>query len=365
MAKIKQFKIFKLSMPLSHAFITNKRKSTDMNSLIFKVILSDGTIGWGEAAENINLTGITIQDMFNFSCSLIEQVLNKEADLALELVSKAEYNPAKYGIETAILDAVSQSKKKSISDLLRISKPTDKIANDTTISIMSPEKTIKCTKKLVKQGYRHLKYKLGPGENEIDRILNLSVYIPKDVSIRIDPNQAWNRVSALKYIDLLEKSSLKIDFIEQPIEAQDLDTLKELSQFSHIPIVADESVFGLEDAKKIINDKYADMLNIKLIKCGGPIEAVKIAKYAQGHNVKCMSGCTSEANIAISMATILAASLPNVVYYDLDGLDFIDNSPFNGGVVKEADKLIISNNFGLGIKVDENSNALRLMKVLG
>lgn len=214
MARIKQFKIFKLSMPLSHAFITNKRKSTDMNSLIFKVILSDGTIGWGEAAENINLTGITIQDMFNFSCNLIEQIINKEADFALELVSRAEYNPAKYGIETAILDAVSQSKKKSISDLLGISNPTDKITNDTTISIMNSEETVKWTKKLVKQGYQHLKYKLGPGENEIERILNLSKYLPKNVSIRIDPNQAWNRVSALKYINLLEKILLKIDFIE-------------------------------------------------------------------------------------------------------------------------------------------------------
>lgn len=143
-----------------------------------------------------------------------------------------------------------------------------------------------------------------------------------------------------------------------------MDTLKELSEFSHIPIVTDESVFGLEDAKKIINGEYADMLNIKLIKCGGPIEAVKIAKYAQDHNVNCMFGCTSEANIAISMAATLVASLPNVVYYDLDGLDFIDKSPFTGGVVKEADKLIIPNNFGLGIKADEDSDSLKLMKVL-
>ena len=70
--------------------------------------------------------------------------------------------------------------------------------------------------------------------------------------------------------------------------------------------MADESVFGIQDAKKIINGKFADMLNIKLIKCGCPIEAFRIAKLAQKNNIKCMFGCTSEANIAITMAAYLA-----------------------------------------------------------
>jgi L-alanine-DL-glutamate epimerase-like enolase superfamily enzyme len=364
MVIIKQFEIFKLSIPLSHAFVTNKRKSTDMNSLIFKVALSDGTIGWGEAAENISLTGITIEGMLKYSNTLIRHILDEEINAALQLVSESEYNSAKYGIETALLDAASQSQKIPISELLGISKPKSKIINDTTISIMNSEETIRYTTNLIEQGYRHIKYKLGPSQDEIKRILQLSQYLSQNISIRIDPNQAWNKESALKYISLLQKSSLNIDLIEQPVEQHNLTTLKELAQFSTIPIVADESVFGIQDAKKIINGKFADMLNIKLIKCGGPIEAVRIAKFAQKNNIKCMFGCTSEANIAITMAAYLASCLPNVVYYDLDGLDFISESPFCGGVVRDKDKLIIPDGIGLEIQSNKNIKFLKLVKVL-
>lgn len=362
MTEVNKIQIFKLSLPLNQPFITNKRTSHDMSSLIFKVILSDGNIGWGESAENINLTSVNLQGMFDFSSNIIEKITNKEIYSALNQVIKAKYNPAKYGLETALLDAFSQSTGKTISDLLDIAKPTNKLLNDTTVSIMNYEKPISYTNELIKKGYHCIKYKIGPGKDEVKRILALSNYLPKTVSIRIDPNQAWNKEEAFKFISILQKSTLCIDFIEQPTEEKDLNTLRELAKFSEIPIVADESIFSFQDAKTIVENQYANMLNIKLIKCGGPIEAVKIAKFADEHNVKCMFGCTSEANIAISMAAFLAASLPNVIFFDLDGLDFINKTPFSGGVVKKEDKLEIPGYLGLGIRVNEKSEYLNLIR---
>ena len=166
-------------------------------------------------------------------------------------------------------------------------------------------------------GMKILKVKLG---SDISHAIEVSKEIAKrlpDAKLIIDANQAWSLEDSLKYIDALK--DIKIELIEQPVAAEDIASLKVITQKSHIPILADEAVFTLEDAKKVIESNAADMINIKLMKCGGLTKAVEILEYAKSENIKCMLGSMLEGPYSINAALHLAMAYPQTIkYIDLD-----------------------------------------------
>ena len=130
---------------------------------------------------------------------------------------------------------------------------------------------------------------------------------------------------SLKYIDAIDEN--QIELIEQPVRAKDLDGLKTITQKSDIPILADESVFTLEDAKKIIESNSADMINIKLMKCGGVTKAIEILEYARENEIECMLGSMLEGPYSINVALHLAMAYEDIIkYVDLDSPLLYKNS---------------------------------------
>jgi L-alanine-DL-glutamate epimerase-like enolase superfamily enzyme len=111
----------------------------------------------------------------------------------------------------------------------------------------------------------------------------------------------------------------KLELIEQPVKADELHELRCITNYSHVPILADESVFTLEDAKAIVEYACADMINIKLMKCGGVTKAIEILEFARKNSVKCMLGSMLEGPISINAALDLAMEYSDVIaYIDLD-----------------------------------------------
>ncbi|MQS75957.1 hypothetical protein FHL06_06105 [Lactobacillus halodurans] len=229
------------------------------------------------------------------------------------------------------------------------------LENDTIVSVLSFEKTVSETKRILKKGYHHIKYKVVNNPDEIDRIIQLADIIPDDVSIRIDPNQSLNYFQTMEMINALDESTLNVEFIEQPVKSINYEDMKRISRQTKIPIIADESVFNLEDAKRIIENHYGSAINIKLIKSGGPLEVIELATFAKRHDVDCLFGCTIEANISMTMSAYLSAGLSNVKYIDLDGLDYIADSPFIGGIKDDHGQIMIpKQDNGLGISLLPN-----------
>jgi L-alanine-DL-glutamate epimerase and related enzymes of enolase superfamily len=356
MAKIVGYGIYKLDIPLKRPFITSIRSSKNLKGILCKVVFEEGQVGWGEAAENIKLTGESREEMYRFAKDFFDEHLNEEAeDVLLSLQRFTNHVAPRYGMETAILDAAAKFNQTEINAELGIDVNTRRLNNDTTISILNTQQTIVETKQALSAGYKFLKYKVDANDVEMERILQLEQLIPSDVHIRIDPNQSWTYEKTLRAIQKLAGSSLQVDFIEQPVQTIMYDEMHQLSLKSVIPIVADESVFSLEDAKRVIDNGYGTAINIKLIKCGGPLEAVEIAKFAQRHGVDCLFGCTTESNIALTMAAYLSAGLPSVKAIDLDGLDYIVDSPFVGGINDDNGQIEIpEQNLGLGIDLQES-----------
>ncbi|MEA3372409.1 MAG: enolase C-terminal domain-like protein, partial [Campylobacterota bacterium] len=133
----------------------------------------------------------------------------------------------------------------------------------------------------------------------------------------IDANQAWSEAETLEIIEAI--SDLNITLIEQPVSAEELESMQHITAESTIPILADESVFTLEDAKKVIETKAADMINIKLMKCGGIYKAVEIIRLCEANGIRCMMGSMLEGPTSIAAAAHLSMVYPETIsYLDLD-----------------------------------------------
>jgi len=134
-----------------------------------------------------------------------------------------------------------------------------------------------------------------------------------------------------------------IEFIEQPMPSDMIEETRWLRDRIDIPIVADEAVKTAADIPKLA-EAY-DGINLKLMKAGGPQEALRMIYLAKAMNMKIMLGCMIESGIAISAAAHLS---PLVDWADLDGNLLLREDPYNGVGVEDG-KLILNDQPGLGV----------------
>src|SRR6266496_729811 len=210
-----------------------------------------------------------------------------------------------------------------------------------TLGIDSPTNMAK--KALLARDYPILKVKVGT-KNDIamlDAIREVS-----SAAIRVDANAGWTPKEAIKTINALVPYN--IEFVEQPVIANDLAGLKLIRDNVPVPIIADESSVTYEDIPRIAG--CVDGINIKLMKCGGIRHALKMIHVARAHNLRIMLGCMIESSLAITAAAHLT---PLVDYADLDGNLLIDNDPYEGVKVANG-TLLLPDRPGLGEQKDKS-----------
>jgi L-Ala-D/L-Glu epimerase len=258
-------------------------------------------------------------------------------DIMRHLNKIMRLNPsAKAAVDMALYDIVGKILGVPLYKLLGLN-PARTPHTSFTIGIDTPAQM--ATKALLAQDYPILKIKVGTKHDlEIIRAI-------RDVTnavIRVDANAAWTPKEAIRNIQAL--LPYNIEFVEQPIPAHDLAGLKLIRENVPIPIMADESSVTVEDIPRIA--ECVDGINIKLMKCGGLSNALKMIHVARAHNLRVMLGCMIESSLAITAAAHLT---PLVDYADLDGHLLISNDPFTGVTVDHG-KLILPDASGLGVK---------------
>ena len=148
----------------------------------------------------------------------------------------------------------------------------------------------------------------------------------------------------------MQERGLDIEFVEQQVKAHDFEGMKYVTERSYVPVLADESVFSPEDAVKIMEMRAADLVNIKLMKCGGLYNALKIVSVAEIYGVECMIGCMLEAKISVNAAVHLACAKKIITKIDLDGPVLCKEDPILGGAVFDEKIITVSDEPGLGIR---------------
>ncbi len=127
---------------------------------------------------------------------------------------------------------------------------------------------------------------------------------------------------------------LDIEFVEQPVKARDFAGMKRVHDNVHTKIMADESMFSPKDAIELLHMEAVDLVNIKLMKCGGIHNALKIAGIAETYGVECMLGCMIESKVSLTAAAHLAAAKRNITRVDLDAAILLAEDPVQGGFEK-------------------------------
>jgi len=260
----------------------------------------------------------------------IENILDK-----LDQIQNLNYS-AKAAIDTALYDLVGKKKNLPVYDYLGLSGEI-KAPISYTIGIDSLDKMQEKTR--YTKGFEVCKVKVGfSGDIEIIK----GIREVTDKKIRVDANGGWSAEEAIKKINQLEE--LGVELVEQPLKADDIDGLKLVRQNTLLPIILDEPICTSQDVARFVG--LCDGINIKLMKCGGLTEALKMISLAKSLKLKIMLGCMIESSLGITAMAHLA-SLAD--YLDLDGNLLISNDPFEGVKLVNG-KLALPKGAGLGVR---------------
>jgi L-alanine-DL-glutamate epimerase-like enolase superfamily enzyme len=206
-----------------------------------------------------------------------------------------------------------------------------------TIGLDTPER-IRAKVREAEQ-YPILKVKLGTDRDiEILRAIRDAT----DKEIRVDANCGWTVKSAIRMLSVLDEFGVTV--LEQPLPPQDLDGLAAVTAQADIPVIADESCLTAIDIPPLVGK--VDGINIKLAKCGGLREALRMIAVARAHGLMVMVGCMIESSLGITAA---AHFTPLVDIVDLDGAALLADDPFVGAGI-EGGQVTLPSGPGLGVR---------------
>ena len=296
-----------LVRPVRHA--SHSRTSTD--NVIVRCVLDDHTEGFGEGVPREYVTGETIDSALD---------LLRQSDLAAQLepcpdfpaaVGLAERlrlapipgddrecrgNAARCAVELALLDAFGRRFGEPLSRVTRLLAPDVYEPKDAVYysgAILSAHAGFKLLLACLRVGvyrFRQVKVKVGiAGHNDVYRLRAIRRRLPRGVDLRVDANEAWAPSEAVARIRELEPFG--ITSVEQPVAHADVAALADVRAQVRTPIMLDESLCSLVDARRAREDETCDLFNLRLSKCGGFIPSLRLAQLARRHGLGYQLGC--------------------------------------------------------------------------
>lgn len=353
--KITEIRLGTISVPLRLPFKTALRTVKSVEDIIVEIHTDTGALGYGEAPPTGAVTGHTTGAIIGaLKEHIIPSLLGRDIDAFEDLMQLVQTcvvgnSSAKAAADMALWDLYAQRYRLPVYKLLGGARK--EIVTDITISVNEPEEMARDAANAVERGYDCLKVKVGANpELDVERLRAVRRAAGDDICLRIDANQAWQPRQAVRILNEMQEQGLRLELVEQPVKAYDLEGLKYVTDHSYVPVLADESVFSPRDAMKVLEFRAADLINIKLMKCGGIYNALKIASAAEIYGVECMIGCMLEAKISVNAAAELACARKIFTRIDLDGPVLCSEDPILGGARFEEKRISVSDEAGMGIR---------------
>ncbi|HEY5782857.1 MAG TPA: dipeptide epimerase [Lysobacter sp.] len=354
--KITEIRFGMIRVPLKTPFKTALRTVDTVEDIVVSVHTDTGHVGYGEAAATAVITGDTHGSIIEAIRKYIApRLVGQEiADLnrITQLIQTAleKNTSAKAAIEIAIYDLWGQLYGAPLYQMLGGGDPV--ITTDITISVDYIDKMVSDSLSAVDRGFESLKIKVGKDIGvDIERVKAIYAAVEGRALLRLDANQGWTAKQAVFAIRQLEDAGVRLELVEQPVKAKDLDGMKYVTERVNTPIMADESVFGPTEVIELIRMRAADIINIKLMKTGGISNAIRIADIAALYGIECMIGCMIETSISVAAAVHVAVAKANVITkVDLDGPSLCAFNPVDGGVIFNESEISVTDAPGLGIR---------------
>lgn len=308
--------------------------STDFYEGFFVSLESDdGEVGYGEATTTPFITGDTMGSIENelevFSKNLIgmeesPELVNGRMK-AIMKSSKASRN----AIDCALWDNIGKRAGQNVARLLGNHKKS--IPTSYTVDLVDSQAARNQAQELVSQGIKVFKIKMGSGiEKDVERVKTVREVIGTKPMLYVDFNQSYTPKMAIQISKKLE--DYDVEFLEQPVKADDISGLKFVRDSSTIPVFADETIFTPKNVADLLSREAVDGINVKLMKSGGLTDSIKMIDTAESFGIPVMIGCMVETRLANTAGLVAALSRAGVKYADLDGYNNITEDPVEGGI---------------------------------
>ncbi len=344
----------RITVPLHTPFVTALRRVTSLESVIVQLVDSDGRSGFGEAPQVWQVTGESLGSAE--AClqgPLSDVVRERDPDDLAPLLRAVEgavvaNHGAKAAMDVALHDLVARRRGLSLPALL--GSAAYRVETDVTVPAGPPDETAATARRRVAEGFGVLKLKVGTSRgDDVARVRAVREAVGPGVALRLDANQGWTARQAVTVIHSLEEADLDVELVEQPVPAADLDAMAWVTGRVDTPIMADESLFGVRDLVEVIRRRAADIVNVKLGKCGGLHTAATMLEVARAHGVGSVVGSMIEGPVGVGAAASLAAAYGTTAVSDLDAAWWIRESPVIGGLRYEGCAVVLPDAPGLGI----------------
>jgi len=354
--KITDIRFGMLRVPLKTPFKTALRTVDAVEDIVVMINTDSGHVGYGEAPATAVITGDTHGSIVEairhyIAPRLIGADIANLNQITQSIQTSMEKNTsAKAAVEIAVYDLFGQLYDAPLYRLLGGGDPV--ITTDITISVDTIDKMVADSISAVDRGFDSLKINVGKDIGvDVERVKAIYAAVEGRALLRLDANQGWTAKQAVYALNLLEGAGVRLELVEQPVKAEDLDGMKYVTERVQTPIMADESVFGPTEVVELIRMRAADIINIKLMKTAGLSNAIRIADICAMYQVECMIGCMLESSISVAAAVHLAVAKSNVITkVDLDGPSLCAFNPVDGGVIFRESEIEITDAPGLGIR---------------
>ena len=355
MSRIVEVTTERVSVPLHTPFVTALRRTETTDTVLVRVTDSDGVTGWGEAPQVWQVTGESLAGAEAcIAGPLAAAVTGTEADdlaATCRAVSRAvaANHGAKGAVDVALHDLAARRRGVSLPVLL--GSTTLRVATDVTLAAGDADALAETARTRVAEGFGVLKMKVGTdAATDAARVAAVREAVGPGVGIRLDANQGWTPREAVRVISALEDQGLDVELVEQPVAAADLDGLAWVTARVGTPVMADESVYGLRDLVEVIRRRAADLVNVKLAKCGGLTTGRTLLELAHAHEMGTAVGSMMETHVGLGAAASLAAACGTTVVADLDAAWWSRESPYVGGLTYDGATVVLPDAPGLGIE---------------
>lgn len=323
MKKILAIDVLSIEIPFRRAFAHALNAHHASRPQLIRVSLTGGEVGWGEAQPREYVTGETICSVRDTVRALSEcwhgiEVSSLES--AAMLLRGSLYRttaPAAFaGVELALLDAVGRAEKRNVTEVLGPIDTESLVYDGAVLGFLPASAFGMALMRVKKLGKRVLKLKVGR-DGDRERIAASRKILGDDVRIILDANGAWSAGEAIERIHSFEEH--RIDAVEQPVAREDIAGMAQVRRSVGTPIIADESVCTLADAKRLVAAGAVDILNVRVGKCGGLLASLELIEYAREHNLGTNLGVmVGETGIAGTAGRLLAACAPDIRHREFD-----------------------------------------------
>lgn len=357
-------------VPFRATFYTAHGTLSHRSGALVAIRMDNGLTGYGEIAPLPTQSGRNLDASLTALPKLVRALQGRKLpDMLrfLEAQSAEGLFPAPLicGLETALFDVCGQAHHVRVADLLAndysskekvlpASLPTHVPVN-AVIGGATTAATVASAQAAISAGFTCLKLKLADASPAVpERVAAVRAAVGPSVRLRLDANASWSGARACTL--LAQCAAYNIEYIEQPLAAQDLAGMASLRRVTPIPLAADEALVDLASARRVLQAQAADVLILKPQLAGGLHVCRRIIQEASAQGVACVITSTLETGIGVAAALHLAAASAEITRpCGLATLPLLEDDLLQTSLSVQQGQLEVPSGPGLGVTLNQTA----------